>query len=107
MNGGGYNDGVWVRLFQHPNNSVYLVPELIKIAEVGAFMREMEAFAKDKLVETGADHVVYGTKTYDENDVLVRVDAYLQPLQDADFYARTAALQREKNCIIYALHRQK
>lgn len=60
-----------------------------------------EREAAKKMKETGADHVLYGTKIYDSNDRLVTVQFCVQPMTDEEFYRLTG---KARNVMIYALH---
>lgn len=60
--------------------------------------------AVKKMKETGADHVLYGTKIYDNNDRLVTVQFCMQPMTDEEFYRLTG---KARNVMIYALHNHR
>lgn len=101
-----YTDSRFVTMFEH-TNSRYLFPKAIERNQVDGYLREMEALAKAELDKTGADHVVYGIKHYNQDGTFVKFDVYLQPLNDGDFYSRTEAIQKDGDCRIYALHKRK
>lgn len=67
-------------------------------------LQNFELEAAKVLKETGADHVVYGMKLYDENDELEHVKFYMAPMDDATFQKDVASLS---GCVIYALHARR
>ena len=72
------------------------------VREVAGHLRRFAEKAKDALKETGADHVVYGMKQYDEDGDLEHVKFYMEPMDDEEFQSNVVTL---KGVTIYALHR--
>ena len=66
-------------------------------------LQRFEVEARKLLAETGADHVVYGRKLYNEDGELEELRFYLVPMTDDEF-DDVAAL---KNQQVYALHKMK
>ena len=64
-------------------------------------LQKFEREAKKLLDETGADHVVYGMKLYEDGH-LKEVRFYLQPMDEEEF-DRVARL---KGVMVYALHKR-
>lgn len=91
----------WVKWTQWGESGVIACGEM-PVKNVARFLRQFAAEARKVLIETGADHVVYGLKEYDENDDLKEVGFYMLPLDDATFTERTESLHR---CTVYALHK--
>lgn len=68
--------------------------------------KNLQKFKKEAarlLEKSGADHVVYGLKTYDDNDELESVRFYMHPMGDAEFQKDVATLAK---CVVYALHKR-
>ena len=65
-------------------------------------LQKFEQEAKRLMVETGADHVVYGMKIYEDGH-LKEARFYLQPMNEAEF-DRVASLS---GVIVYALHKKE
>lgn len=74
----------------------------MQLDEVPEKLQEFEKSAKQLLVQTGDDHVVYGRKIYDEDGKVEEVRFYLEPMTDERFEHDVVPL---KNQIIYALHK--
>ncbi len=66
-------------------------------------LQKNELIAHNMLLESNADHVLYGLKIYDRNDELEIVQFY-NWLMDEEKFQRCATKCR--NGIIYALHRR-
>lgn len=66
-------------------------------------LREFELAAKKILEDTGADHVVYGMKIYDDDGELEEIRFYKQPMGEEEF-DRVAGI---KGVHVYALHAMK
>ncbi len=67
-------------------------------------LQKFEVEARKVLTETGADHVVYGRKLYNEGGELEEIRFYLSPMTDAEFEERVVHL---KNQQVYAVHKMK
>ena len=65
-------------------------------------LQKFEQEAKKLLDETGADHVVYGMKIYEDGH-LKEARFYLQPMSEEEF-DRVASLS---GVIVYALHKKR
>jgi len=68
--------------------------------------KELYRFANEAanvLKSTGADHVLYGVKVYDENDELDEVKFYMLPMDDETFYKDVA---NKTGVVVYALHKK-
>ncbi len=91
----------WVRWSQWDNGGMAGFGQM-PLRDVGKNLREFAAKAKEILEESGADHVVYGLKVYDDDGTLDEVKFYLLPMSDEDFQKDVATL---KGVTVYALHR--
>ena len=67
-------------------------------------LQRFEVEARKLLAETGADHVLYGRKLYNENGELDELRFYLLPMSDEEFEERGVPL---KNQQVYAIHKMK
>ena len=94
------NDG-WVRWSQWEQCGMTGFGQM-PVKNVDGHLREFAKKAKEVMSETGADHVVYGLKLYDDDGDLEEVKFYMLPMSDDDFQSDVASL---KGCAIYALHR--
>jgi len=67
-------------------------------------IREFEQDAKKVLEDTGADHVVYAVKYYDDNGELDEIRFYMIPMTDEEFQKDVAG---KPGIRVYALHKMK
>ena len=67
-------------------------------------LQRFEVEAKKVLDKTGADHVVYGRKLYNEDGELEEVRFYHFPMSDKEFEKRVANQPCQQ---VYALHKRK
>ena len=67
-------------------------------------LQRFEVEARKLLAETGADHVLYGRKLYDEAGELEELRFYLFPMSDQEFEERVAPLKGQQ---VYAVHKMK
>lgn len=67
-------------------------------------LQRFEVEARKLMAETGADHVLYGRKLYDESGELDELRFYLMPMTDEEFEERVVPL---KNQQVYAVHKMK
>lgn len=67
-------------------------------------LQRFEAEAWKILHETGADHVLYARKLYDENWELEEVRFYMIPMSDKEFEERVASQNNQR---VYAVHNLK
>ena len=73
--------------------------------KVNNILKEWESAAKEKLVETKADHVVYGYKKYfsDRNgEETFELNLTIASFNDEEFYKRTSSFGTDY--LVYALH---
>ena len=85
----------------HPAETCWISKE--KVSET---LKEWENAAKEKLVETKADHVVYGYKKYITNKdgkETYELNLMITPLSDDEFYKRTSSFGTDY--LVYALHK--
>lgn len=75
----------------------------MKKFDVQLHLWEFEKEARKVLEKTGADHVIYGVKMYDENLEWVEVRFYLEPMDDKRFDETVASMKRVQ---VYAVHRR-
>lgn len=76
----------------------------IELAQIPGELLRFEREAARIMKRTGADHVLYGIKIYDQDDRLETVQFYMNPMDDDEFYRLTG---RVRNAMIYALHNHK
>lgn len=67
-------------------------------------LERFDAEAWKMLYETGADHVLYARKLYDENWELEEVRFYMIPMSDKEFEERTASKNNQR---VFAVHKMK
>lgn len=93
------SDG-FVKWFYWGQNGLINYGQMRK-CEVATALLEFEKQAKKVLERTGADHVLYGVKRYDENGQLEKITFYMEPMTDEQFEQNVASLN---DCVVYALH---
>ena len=71
--------------------------------DVDKYLRDFERQAKEVLEETGADHVLYGIKSYDNDGNLEEVRYYMIAMDDDRFEKDVAS---KPGATVYALHRR-
>ena len=71
------------------------------VKDVGQNLRKFEQEAGKIMRETGAAHVLYGVKLYDDDGDLQEVKFYLEPMDDARFEKDVAS---KTGVVVYALH---
>lgn len=89
----------WVRWSQWDAGGMVTVGQM-PVKDVQKNLQEFEKKAREILVESGADHVVYGLKEYGEDGALEEVRFYLQPMDEQEF-DRVAGMRGVQ---VYALH---
>ena len=94
----------FIRIFLH-TGSIYPSVWQEPLGEAMKRITENGKAASKVLEETGADHVIYATKEYDEADEVKEIDLYMIPLSDEEFRKRTDAWQKINKGIIYATHK--
>lgn len=67
-------------------------------------LQRFEVEARKLLAETGADHVLYGRKLYDESGELDELRFYLMPMTDEEFEKEVVPLKGQQ---VYAIHKMK
>ena len=67
-------------------------------------LQRFETEARKLLAETGADHVLYGRKLYDEGGDLEELRFYLMPMTDEEFEKEVVPLNGQQ---VYAVHKMK
>lgn len=93
----------WVSWSQWANGKGMVDYGQMPICDIGKNLRRFEQKAAKLLKESGADHVVYGLKIYNENGELDNVKFYLHPISDEEFQRDVATLT---GCTVYALHKR-
>lgn len=73
------------------------------VSQVLPDIQKAEQKASKVLKETGADHVLYGMKIYDEYGRLQMVHFYMWSMQEKEF---DKLATRSRNALVYALHRR-
>lgn len=76
----------------------------MSLPEIQKELLWLERQAAKEMKETGADHVLYGTKVYDNDDRLVTVQFCMRPMTDEEFYRLTG---KARNVLVYALHNHR
>lgn len=93
----------WV-MYEQWNDSGFVREGPLPARDVSKYLIEFELAAKKLMDETGADHVIYAWKKYNEKDEFYKICFYEGvALSDEEFYERTNNI----NGILYALHRRK
>lgn len=95
------NDG-WVRWSNWTDKGMVEMGQMKK-KDMQKNLQRFEVEAKKILENTGADHVVYGRKRFDEDGELKEIRFYLTPMSDDEF-ERVARVPRQQ---VYALHKMK
>lgn len=67
-------------------------------------LQKFEVEARKLLAGTGADHVLYGRKLYDEGGELEELRFYLMPMSDEEFEKEVVPLKGQQ---VYAVHKMK
>lgn len=95
----------WIRWFKD-NGTIYPEVGQMPLANLEGTLKEFGAEARKVLKETRADHVIYATKEYDEQDEVKEVHFYMLPLTDEEFHKRVANFQKTTpKSMIYAAHK--
>lgn len=94
------NDG-WVRWSQWADGGMIGMGQMPR-SSVGFNIREFEEEAKKLLKKTGADHVVYAIKHFDDGGDLEEVRFYQQPMDEEEFERTVAKMPGVQ---VYALHK--
>ena len=73
------------------------------VRDIAKYLQAFEMDAKEVLEKTGADHVLYGVKQY-ENGTLTEVRFYMIPMDDEQFERDVAC---KRSVVVFALHKRK
>ena len=95
-------------VFIHDGN-VYCFPHQMRMPEINEWLRVLHTAAAKALKDTGSDHCIYATKTY-EGGELDEVNLYesLVLLDDDEFDKRTGEFLKEHpDSVVYAVHALK
>lgn len=95
----------FIRVFLH-NDSIYPDVWQEPLREAMKRITENGKAASKVLEETGADHVIYATKEYDEAEEVKEINLYMVPLSDEEFEKRTDLYCKKSKGIIYAVHKR-
>ena len=96
------SDG-FVRWFQWSGGRLIICGQMRR-SEIAQTLREFEAEAQKILERSGADHVLYGIKWYEEDGSLSRVSLYIDPMTEEEFEKDVTRLT---NVQVYAVHARK
>lgn len=95
---------IFVKVFSHNNSPYpYVWQEPLEDAMQGITYRRETAL--QYLQETQADHVIYATTTYAEDNTVKEVHLYMEALSEDEFVKRTGLWETTHNGIIYAVHK--
>lgn len=89
----------WVRWSQWDACGMVAVGQM-PVKDIQKNLQEFEKKAREILEKSGADHVVYGLKEYNDDGTLDEVRFYLQPMDEQEF-DRVAGMRGVQ---VYALH---
>lgn len=89
----------WVRWSQWDAGGMVAVGQM-PVKDIQKNLQDFEKKAKEILDKSGADHVVYGLKEYNDDGTLDEVRFYLQPMDEQEF-DRVAGMRGVR---VYALH---
>lgn len=73
------------------------------VRDIAKYLQAFEVDAKEVLQKTGADHVLYGVKQY-EDGTLTEVRFYMIPMDDEQFEKDVA---NKRGVVVFALHKRK
>lgn len=73
------------------------------VRDIAKYLQAFEVDAKEVLQKTGADHVLYGVKQY-EDGTLTEVRFYMIPMNDEQFEKDVA---NKRGVVVFALHKRK
>lgn len=92
----------WVRFTQWLSDGIVSFGQM-PMRDVEKNLQKFELEAAKLLKDSGADHVVYGMKRYDDDGELEEVKFYMIPMDDEKFQKDVATLG---GVVIYALHKR-
>lgn len=73
------------------------------VRDIAKYLQAFEVDAKEVLQKTGADHVLYGVKQY-EDGTLTEVRFYMIPMDDEQLEKDVA---NKRGVVVFALHKRK
>lgn len=91
----------WVRWSQWSESGMVGVGQMLKL-DMQKHLHEFELEARKLLKKTGADHVVFGIKLFDEEGKLKEIRFYLKPMSEEEFERDVA---RVPGWQVYAVHK--
>ena len=91
-----------VKWSQWNSNRMVAVGQM-SLREIQKCLQDFEKQAHEVLVESEADHVLYGIKKYNDEGILNEVRFYLQPMTEAEF----DRVARMKGVQVYAIHARR
>lgn len=97
------NDSHWVRWSYWPEFGPVEHGKMPR-QKMQVNLQQFESEARKILAKTGADHVVYGRKLFNEAGELEELRFYLMPMTDERFERDVVPL---KNQQVYAVHKMK
>lgn len=97
------SDPYWVR-WSHWTDQGMVEHGQIPRKKMQEHLQRFEVEARKLLTETGADHVLYGRKLYNDDGELDELRFYLIPMSDEEFEERVVPL---KNQQVYTIHKMK
>lgn len=92
----------WVRWSQWTGEGMVNFGQM-PVREIAKYLQAFEMDAKEVLEKTGADHVLYGVKQY-EDGTLTEVRFYMIPMDDEQFERDVAS---KRGMVVFALHKRK
>ena len=92
----------WVRWSQWTGEGMVNFGQM-PVRDIAKYLQAFEMDAKEVLEKTGADHVLYGVKQY-ENGTLTEVRFYVIPMDDEQFERDVAS---KRGMVVFALHKRK
>lgn len=92
----------WVRWSQWTGEGMVNFGQM-PVRDIAKYLQAFEMDAKEVLEKTGADHVLYGVKQY-ENGTLTEVRFYMIPMDDEQFERDVAS---KRGMVVFALHKRK
>ena len=92
-----------IKAYVH-DGSIYLNPQYINQFSIERYIREWKEMHLPMAKEADADHYIYLTKTY-HDDEFCEIDFYGVPLSDEEFNKRVSNLLSTKDAYIGAWHK--
>lgn len=96
-------NGGWVRWRHWTANGMVAFGQM-PLRDVQHELQKFEAEARKILKNTGAAHVLYGVKHYDDDGALKQVRFYLEPMTEDEFEIDVA--KRCAGLTVYAVHKR-